>query len=97
MQQPQPPAQMSIGDRYLNQCQQILPTVTDDNPSYKADVGQIFYKYTEELIGAEGTPKIIGMLLDMPIDDTRLIMQDFSLFQSRVNQACELFGIQPAH
>jgi hypothetical protein len=75
---------MSMQDRYLYSCHQILPAIVPENPNYRTQVGTIFYEFIDLLIGAERAPKVTGMLIDLPIDDIKLIMQDWSLLQTRV-------------
>ena len=90
----QPP--MSIEQKYLLACHQMLPALVPENPNYRTQVGTIFYEYIDQLIGSEKAPKVTGMLIDLPIEDIKLIMQDFSLLQTRVQQASELIAQQPA-
>ena len=94
--QPQQP-QMTIDQRYLYSCHQMLPAIVAENPNYRTQVGTIFYEYIDQLIGADKAPKVTGMLIDLPIEDIKLIMQDFSLLQTRVQQASELIAQQPAN
>ena len=94
-QQQQP--QMSLDNRYLYSCHQILPAIVAENPNYRTQVGTIFYEFIDALIGAEKAPKVTGMLIELPIEDIKLIMQDFSLLQTRVQQASELIAQQPAN
>ena len=92
VQQPQP--QMSQEQRYLMACHQIIPAVVPENPNYKDQVGTVLYEHINNLVGAKA-PKVTGMLIDLPIEDIKLIMQDWSLLQTRVQQASELLDNQP--
>ena len=51
------------------------------------------YEHINVLVGAKA-PKVTGMLIDLPIEDIKLIMQDWSLLQTRVQQASELLDNQ---
>lgn len=93
MQQQQQMAQMTIDQRYLISCHQILPAVVPENPNYKDQVGTVLYEYIQQLIGNKA-PKVTGMLIDLPIDDIKLIMQDWALLNTRVQQANELLEQQ---
>jgi len=86
-------SQMSIEQRYLLACQQIFPAVVPENPNYKDQVGTVLYEHINTLVGAKA-PKVTGMLIDLPIEDIKLIMQDWSLLQTRVQQASELLDQQ---
>merc|ERR1712051_412380 len=97
MQQPiqQVPQQqpMSQEQRYLMACHAIIPAVVPENPNYKDQVGTVLYEHINNLVGAKA-PKVTGMLIDLPIEDIKLIMQDWSLLQTRVQQASELLDQQ---
>jgi len=86
-------SQMTLDQRYLLSCHQILPAVVPENPNYKDQVGTVLYEYIQQLIGGKA-PKVTGMLIDLPIDDIKLIMQDWSLLNTRVQQASELLDQQ---
>jgi len=53
----------------------------------------VLYEHITGLVGAKA-PKVTGMLIDLPIEDIKLIMQDWSLLQTRVQQASELLDQQ---
>ena len=65
-----------------------------ENPNYKDQVGTVLYEHINTLVGQKA-PKVTGMLIDLPIEDIKLIMQDWSLLQTRVQQASELLDNQP--
>lgn len=52
-------------------------------------VGNVLYPYVVKKVGEKG-PKVTGMLIDLPVDDLKVVMQDYSLFCTRVNQAVEM-------
>jgi len=87
-------SQMSIEQRYIMACHQILAAVMPENPNYKDQVGTVLYEYIAQIVGPKA-PKVTGMLIDLPIEDIKLIMQDWSLLNTRVNQASELLDNQP--
>ena len=70
---------------------QILPAIVAENPNYKQQVGTVIYEFVNKLVG-EKAPKITGMLIDLPISDIQLIMQNYDLFKTRVAQASELLA-----
>ena len=53
----------------------------------------MLYEHINGLVGPKA-PKVTGMLIDLPIEDIKLIMQDWSLLQTRVQQASELLDQQ---
>lgn len=94
-QQQQQMSQMSIEQRYLMACHQIIQAVIPENPNYKDQVGTVLYEYITQIVGPKA-PKVTGMLIDLPIEDIKLIMQDWSLLNTRVVQASELLDQQQA-
>jgi len=93
-QQPQVSPQMSVEQRFLLACQQIIYAVVPENPNYKEQVGTVIFDFIKQIAGPEMAPKVTGMLIDLPIEDIKLIMQDWSLLQTRVQQASELLQNQ---
>merc|ERR1719230_1353243 len=81
--------QMTMEQRYLMACHQIIPAVTPENPNYKDQVGTVIYEYINALVGPKA-PKVTGMIIDLPVEDIRRVMQDWTLLSTRVQQASEL-------
>ena len=93
-QQQQVQQQLTMDQRFIMTCNQILPAIVSENPNYKDQVGTVLYEFVNQLVGPKA-PKITGMLIDLPIADIQLIMQNYDLFKTRVNQASELLAQQP--
>ena len=87
--QSQPQAQLTIDQKFVMTTNVILPAIIPDNPNYKDQVGTVLYEFVNQLVGLKA-PKITGMLIDLPINDIQLIMQNYELFKTRVSQASEL-------
>ena len=47
----------------------------------------------QQFVGPKAN-KVTGMLIDLPIEDLKLVMQDFSLFNTRIQQASEVIDKQ---
>ena len=75
--------QLTLDQKYIMTTNAILPAIVPENPNYKDQVGTVLYEFVNQLVGQKA-PKITGMLIDLPIDDIKLIMQDWSLLQTRV-------------
>ena len=75
--------QLTLDQMYIMTTNAILPAIVPENPNYKDQVGTVLYEFVNQLVGQKA-PKITGMLIDLPIDDIKLIMQDWSLLQTRV-------------
>ena len=76
--------QMSIDKRYLIDCHSIISAVVPENLKYKDEVGTVLYQYIHDIVGGTKAPYVTGMLIDLPIEDIKLIMQDWLLFNTRV-------------
>ena len=44
-----------------------------ENPNYKEQVGNVIYKYVENIVGTNAG-KVTGMIIDLPIEDIKPIM-----------------------
>lgn len=61
--------------------------VDKTNPNYKIQVGEVIYDYVEKISGDELAPKITGMLIDLPIEDIRAYLNNYSILEEKVRQA----------
>eukprot|EP00347_Sterkiella_histriomuscorum_P012469 403368457 len=68
----------------------LLPLVTISNPNYKIQVGECIYDHVEQLAGEKLTPKIVGMLIDLPITEIQAYVSDFIQLHLRVFEASYL-------
>jgi hypothetical protein len=85
--------QLTIDQKYIMTTNAILPAIVPENPNYKDQVGTVLYEFVNQLVGPKA-PKITGMLIDLPINDIQLIMQNYDLFKTRVSQASDLLTQQ---
>merc|ERR1712060_692758 len=69
---------MTMEQRYLVACHQIIHAIAPENPNYKDQVGTVLYEYITALVGPKA-PKVTGMIIDLPIEDIRRVMQDWTL------------------
>ena len=58
-----------------------------ENPDYKIHAGNVLYEYVETIVGAKA-PKVTGMLINLPIEHIKCMMQDFYLLRERLQEAC---------
>lgn len=82
--------------KYLQQAAQILPSVRQENPYLKDQVGHLIYNFVEMIVGNQMAPKITGMLIELPVDQIRQYLQSFEAFQQRVHEASNLLKNQGA-
>jgi hypothetical protein len=61
----------------------VVPT----NPNLKQFVGEFIYEYVENFIGEERAPKITGMLIDLPHDEIKGYLFDFTKLDQKVREA----------
>lgn len=97
---PAQPAQVSIkGDfqplahpdpminTYNQQGFALIPAMVPQNPKYKQFVGEFIYEYVEKFVGEERAPKITGMLIDLPLEEIKAFLYDFSKLHQKVGEA----------
>jgi hypothetical protein len=80
----------SISGQYLSKTMPILNAIVAENPMYQQHVGSCIFSYVQEICGPEYSPKITGMLIDLPINEIHLYMKDYGVLRERVNQAKDL-------
>ena len=54
-----------------------MPAVNSKSPNYKAQVREFIKIYVEKIVGEEITPKITGILIDLPIPQIKEYLCDF--------------------
>jgi len=89
-----PPQQVPIQLQYLQQSQRLIPAVDKANPHYKAQVGEVIYEFVEKISDETHAPKITGMLIDLPIEDIKAYLSNFSILEEKVKQAESLLREQ---
>ena len=87
--------QLPIEQRYAAKCHHVVNTVVPENPNYKDQVGNCIYEFVTHIIGTTKAPKVTGMIIELPIDDIKLIMQSWSLLNTRIQQASDLLDQNP--
>ena len=71
---------------------QLIPAVVPANPNYKAQVGEFIYEFVEKIAGEEKAPKITGMLIDLPIEEIKGYLADFTKLQAKIAEANNLLS-----
>ena len=84
--------QMSIDQKFVAECHKILPAMVAENPNHTDQAGTVFFEFVKQILTPEKAPKITGMLIDLPLQDIKQMMQDWNLFQTRVRQADEVLS-----
>ena len=69
-----------------------LPAVVPENPNYKPLVGEFIYEYVEKFVGDARAPKITGMLIDLPIEEIKGYLFDFSKLYQKISDAVNLLN-----
>jgi hypothetical protein len=70
----------------------LVPAVVPQNPNYKEQVGEFIYEYVEKIAGDEKAPKITGMLIDLPMEEIRGYLTDYSKLQGKISEAHQLLA-----
>lgn len=79
-------------DNYNKRGFVFLPAVVPENPNYKSIVGEFIYEYVEKFVGDVRAPKITGMLIDLPIDEIKGYLYDFSRLYQKIGDAANLLN-----
>ena len=56
-------------------------------------VGEFIYEIVEKFVGDERAPRITGMLIDLPLDDIRGYLYDFSKLYQKIGEALNLYNL----
>ena len=75
----------------------MQPAVVPQNPNLKNQIGEFVYEYVEQMIGEERTPKITGMLIDLPLDQIRAYLFDYNKLATKVQEAINLLQLEQQH
>lgn len=105
---PMPSNQMNIAPQHQGQNPQIsqaeqmfyqntmklVPSIVPANPHMKQQVGNAIFDFVTKLKGNQFAPKITGMLIDLPHEEIKVFMQNYSEFVKKVNDAGNLLQVQ---
>jgi len=80
---------------FYEKANQVLPSVKEENPYYKQQVGHVIYETVVAQVGAEKAPKITGMLIDLPVAEITNYLRNIVVFRQRVQQASQLLVESP--
>lgn len=87
---------MAHPDPFVNEYNQkgftYLPAIVPNNPNLKQFVGEFIYEYVEKIVGEDKAPKITGMLIDLPIEEIKAYVYDFSKLQQKVYEAIHILN-----
>ena len=60
-------------------CRSIFAAVVPENPNFREQVGTIWFPYIQSIVGPKAS-RVAGLFMDLPIEEIKPIMQDWSLF-----------------
>lgn len=86
------PATFTINQTYMMKSRGIIPAISPNNPNYKGQIGEVIYEFVEKLAGEEKAPKITGMLIDLPIEECKAYLQEYSKLEEKVREANSLLS-----
>jgi len=81
---------MTPQQKYLAGAMQLLPSVVERNPYMKEQVGHLIFEYVQMIAGPKTTPKITGMLIELPVPQIRQYLSSFEALQMRVEEAARM-------
>lgn len=90
------PQNVSHQQRYLQGAMKLLPSITERNPYMKEQVGTHIFEFVQMIAGPKQTPKITGMLIELPIPQIHQYMSSFEALQMRVEEAQRMLMTPPA-
>lgn len=56
----------------------------------KEQVGSAIFEFVTLIVPHEKAPKITGMLIELPVDQIKAYLQDYTAFMAKVQEADEL-------
>lgn len=65
----------------------VIPAVLPGNPNLKQFVGDCIYEVVERFVGDEKAPKITGMLIDLPHEEIKAYLYDFTKLYQKIQEA----------
>ena len=81
---PQAPVNAAPQMEYNMQGQALIPAVVPSNPNYRNQVGEFIYEHVEKVVGDVLSPKIAGMLIDLPIPEIQMYLVDFNRLMMKI-------------
>ena len=75
---------------YYQKTAKIVPSCKADNPHLKQSVGNAIFDFVTQLKGPELAPKITGMLIDLPLNETQSFLTNYGEFRQKVEEAATL-------
>lgn len=75
---------------FYNNTLKIVPSVKADNPHLKQSVGNAIFDFVTKLKGSALAPKITGMLIDLPLEETQHFLSNYAEFTKKVDEAARL-------
>lgn len=70
----------------------LVPSVKAENPHLKQQVGNAIFDFVTKLKGAQLAPKITGMLIDLPLEETQHYLSNYTEFIKKVEEAARLLN-----
>jgi hypothetical protein len=68
----------------------LIPAVAPQNPNVKEMIGEFIYSYVEKFVGEAMAGKITGMLLDLPHEEIKKYIYDFSYLYQKIGEAVNI-------
>lgn len=65
----------------------LIHLVIPDNDNMKDTVGNFIYEYIQMIVGDELVGKITGMILDLPLEEIKIVLYNYSYLLHKVREA----------
>lgn len=81
---------MTIEQAFYEKSMKLVPSVRPENHYLKTSVGNVIFDFVCKAKGQAVAPKITGMLIDLPLDEIRIYLTNYTEFMRKVHQASDL-------
>ncbi len=68
----------------------LFSALVPENPDYKHLVGDFINEFVEKIAGSERTPRIIDVLINLPLDEIKAYLSDYNKFEQKIGEAVTL-------
>lgn len=68
----------------------LIPAVVPQNLNLKEMIGEFIYSYVEKFTGEAMAGKITGMLLDLPHEEIKKFLYDFTYLYQKIGEAVNI-------
>jgi hypothetical protein len=68
----------------------LVPALISENHYHKHLVGSFISEFVKNIVGSERTPRIIDVLINLPIDEVKAYMSDYNKLEQKIGEAVKV-------